>query len=1798
MNAILERINSAGDGFVGYAVPMLVQSSVLIAVLLLADLVLRRKVRAVFRYWLWMLVLVKLVLPISLSSPVSVGYWFGDELASVKISEAKVVAEAASLSEVSGAEPIEEASEVEVVKPAVGVEGEVVSAVDSGLMVSAVVVTWQGVVFLVWLFVVVVMGLLLLQRAIFVNGLVGQAKEAGGLMADALKYCCGCIGVRGKVGLKVSVNAASPAVCGLFRPVILVPQDLGGSLGAGGLRAVLLHELSHIKRGDLWVNLVQTVLQIVYFYNPLLWLANSMIRRVREEAVDEMVQVAMGEKAREYPETLVNVARQVFRRPALSLRLIGVVESKSTLKGRVRRMLSRPIPKSAKLGMLGLAGIVFIGCVLLPMAKAAVGRPEFVIKGTVTDAETGQPIAGAKVGDVERYAEGKQWTTTDANGNYNYKTWYEEHDVKCESSGYKTQNKVLLTKLLGSEKERVEDFQLQPEIADPKLASRLQSLVEDFFERNYRDITARKTIEWGEPAVDAGGNMSIRYKYEATIWDKDKIITDQLFVFDKNGKLLSYDKISPFPVGSKQWLQERVEEFFKNNYRDITARKTLEWGEPQQNKDGSYSIHYKYKATIWDKDKIISDELFTFDKDGKFISVKKLGQNKDDTEFEVEKNTDQGERSVGFRDVIEEVLPAIEGRQAKLLDVDTGKWGTKADFGENDRETHKWVRDNGLDLLGVNSGKEQGLLSFDVAVLPVKNVDWERLTAREVTANRLLDQMEANKITSMMPMEAPDRPATYLFRTRENGIGILQIVDFTNNPKGVKIRYKIVEGTGSENPDVEVEWKKQMEMTGGIKSDEETKPAIGREQLNEAIYKQLDEIVDLSALTPKTPFGEAIEKIKYSVEPPLNILVLWGDLFDNADVNKATPINIDAVPAVSLGTALKLLLRALSVVKGIDYVVEDGVIYIATVESLPKKFETRVYDVGAADAEYIARLVSLTVEPESWGRGEGMVTSYQGGKLVVFQTYEIHRKIENLLQGLRLPSDVAVESTAQPMAKAETEEMQSDEVKQIIEQAVMTISTCAETDPRVKQSLESLQGLDKQAVVKELVKFLDSDKNTVRRSAIYILWQGNIESIGPAVPHLQNLCSHEEEYTRGMAALALGARKVEPAFDTLCNMTLNDSSAYARRCAAYALGLMGNPEAKDVLEKALKDSDFNVRNNAEAALTMLSQVEKPKSEKTDVQVEIESNVKKSQNDIRREKITEARSDPQIIRKVALDLFQKIQNTDYDYFLSNFDAWEQFPMVKYYNCYRDYPTLVQWICKTFKQNPIVSIELGDVSFDEQWPRIYYKLILNDGAILEGDLHFEYHFYHGNEGRWYGIHGHFYEGPETPYKTHGLDWHLQDEVIKRPNLKTDVQVEVSKSPLQTKGGKRFGAVIENVLPVTEGRSEKLLDIDTGRWDTKADFGENDRETHKWVRDNGLDLLGVFEKEQFGLLAFDMAVLPVKNTDWERLTAEEVVANWSLAQMEANKITPMTPMEAPDRPATYLFRTRENGIGILQIVDFTDNPKGVKIQYKIVEGTGSENPDVQVEGTAQPMEEAAAEPVVLAREFVGLLVKGEFSAATKNFDAIMRQAMPPERLADVWKGLVGQSGAFKEEVGVRTERMPGFDIVYVTCEFEKGPLDIKVVYDRERQVCGLWFVPVPQEILESYKNKRKIGAGELEPEVDLSSVEATVISFTKAAAVGDVDLALACFASDSHDYEDMKTILTGEATNPFRMLLESIDTEKPITIVEKDEKDGRCSVVWKVTFKRDVTIEGQTFRAGDTFDLDGNLKEVEGRWLIEGI
>ena len=98
---------------------------------------------------------------------------------------------------------------------------------------------------------------------------------------------------------------------------------------------------------------------------------------------------------------------------------------------------------------------------------------------------------------------------------------------------------------------------------------------------------------------------------------------------------------------------------------------------------------------------------------------------------------------------------------------------------------------------------------------------------------------------------------------------------------------------------------------------------------------------------------------------------------------------------------------------------------------------------------------------------------------------------------------------------------------------------------------------------------------------------------------------------------------------------------------------------------------------------------------------------------------------------------------------------------------------------------------------------------------------------------------------------------------------------------------------------------------------------------------------------------------------------------------------------------------------------------------------------------------EVTVLAKAFVDLLARGDFAGATQSFDATMKTAMPPDKLQTTWTQLSNAAGSYVRQISTRTEQSGGFTAVYVTCEFEKTKLDIKVVYNSAKQISGLFFL-----------------------------------------------------------------------------------------------------------------------------------------------
>ena len=95
-------------------------------------------------------------------------------------------------------------------------------------------------------------------------------------------------------------------------------------------------------------------------------------------------------------------------------------------------------------------------------------------------------------------------------------------------------------------------------------------------------------------------------------------------------------------------------------------------------------------------------------------------------------------------------------------------------------------------------------------------------------------------------------------------------------------------------------------------------------------------------------------------------------------------------------------------------------------------------------------------------------------------------------------------------------------------------------------------------------------------------------------------------------------------------------------------------------------------------------------------------------------------------------------------------------------------------------------------------------------------------------------------------------------------------------------------------------------------------------------------------------------------------------------------------------------------------------------------------------------------LAETMVDSMAKGDFASATKDFDATMNAVLPAEKLGQSWAQVTAFAGAFKSRTESREAQEAGFQTVHVICRFEKSPIDIKVVFDKDGRVGGLWMNP----------------------------------------------------------------------------------------------------------------------------------------------
>lgn len=142
--------------------------------------------------------------------------------------------------------------------------------------------------------------------------------------------------IRRIVNIVESGIAKAPMVVGHLKPLILIPVGLLTAIPTEEIEAILVHELAHIRRSDYLVNLLQSLMEIVFFFNPAVLWISALIKTERENCCDD-IAVAQSSSKVNYIKALVSCQEYNTSSPAYAMALTG---NKNHLKDRVTRIIS------------------------------------------------------------------------------------------------------------------------------------------------------------------------------------------------------------------------------------------------------------------------------------------------------------------------------------------------------------------------------------------------------------------------------------------------------------------------------------------------------------------------------------------------------------------------------------------------------------------------------------------------------------------------------------------------------------------------------------------------------------------------------------------------------------------------------------------------------------------------------------------------------------------------------------------------------------------------------------------------------------------------------------------------------------------------------------------------------------------------------------------------------------------------------------------------------------------------------------------------------------------------------------------------------------------------------------------------------------------------------------------------------------------------------------------------------------------------------------------------------------------
>ncbi|WP_010494479.1 M56 family metallopeptidase [Paenibacillus elgii] len=355
-------------------------STVIIMLLLLIRKLLYKRLGPRIFHVLWFLVLIKLLVPIAPQSPVSLfnlmphdmpdktfmPKWSAEQPPSSETGfEPRVTLnhnEAANLNAAPMPQQTKEPSEVVQSSPPSYTTYENKDRDEPQMMLT--------IGSLVWVAGLLSLSMYYLLVTVRFKRIVGTSRKLDNReVLSILEACKAKLGITATIPVYETDRLHSPCIYGLTKPRIYLPADIVTIADSRQLTHILLHELTHYKRKDLWFNFLWTLTAMLHWYNPAVWLSMKTIKGDREVACDAGVLEVLGEQeSSSYGMTLLMLSRLFARSASPQVNLSNFFEDNKEMKRRIT-MIAKFKKGTYKLSAAAIILVLGMSAVMLTNAS-------------------------------------------------------------------------------------------------------------------------------------------------------------------------------------------------------------------------------------------------------------------------------------------------------------------------------------------------------------------------------------------------------------------------------------------------------------------------------------------------------------------------------------------------------------------------------------------------------------------------------------------------------------------------------------------------------------------------------------------------------------------------------------------------------------------------------------------------------------------------------------------------------------------------------------------------------------------------------------------------------------------------------------------------------------------------------------------------------------------------------------------------------------------------------------------------------------------------------------------------------------------------------------------------------------------------------------------------------------------------------------------------------------------------------------------------------------------------------------